>query len=75
MRRALIGQRNGAAGIGLALGLAGHQQADAPLQPGQRVALPGHHLREILGQPGGMRQRLLQMAQPRLLLVHAPILR
>ncbi len=78
MRRPLIGQRDRPA-LGFAIRLALHEHADPARQTRDLAFLPGDDGRQILGQPGQMRDRLFQMQDPFALpvpvLVHASSIR
>ena len=61
VRRFLIGQGDGAAGIGSAFGLAAHQHGDAGRQLGNLAILTGDDIRHILDLAGEVGQHFLDI--------------
>ncbi len=59
--RAFVRDGDRPAGLGLLLGGALHQAGHAGFQRGDLAVLPGDDVREILGQPGQMRDAFFEV--------------
>lgn len=73
MRRALVGERDRAAVIGLALGFTFHEQLHTAFQPRDVLILPGDHVRQILHRAGEMGDQLFKLGDA-ILLAHGAAL-